>query len=335
MATCIASALQNFNSPYRIAVTDETSKRADLYDLSDGASYTVIEDFASWTIALATSMVMMSLIAKLSSDYASPSFSEGVACTARFGAAATLANRFFGFEKDPNLGAYKEKSFLSWRPYGAMFASLMLSEPSLKTIAIFLQVCLPPVMPIMPAIAATANMIKHSNHTSKKVGEIHSKYPLHYQEISQLKPAQKNAIYRAMYSNDLRPPIQVIQHAKTVLGDFNPVKSIFSEPTKKENDNAKWIREGFNKFLNAAYLPSIPSPEEQHEQNLTQRVESLYVHQLQWIVMGLCKLDPIEISDVYFKMLHKRATELTPDKSCDLVEKLKLATSLSHLKTLV
>ena len=121
-------------------------------------------------------------------------------------------------------------------------------------------------MPIMPAIAATANMIKHSNHTSKKVGEIHSKYPLHYQEISQLKPAQKNAISRAMYSNDLRPPIQVIQHAKTVLGDFNPVKSIFSEPAKKENDNAKWIREGFNKFLNAAYLPSIPSPEEQHEQ---------------------------------------------------------------------
>lgn len=335
MTTQVANFFHAINTPYVKPAED------DLYDLSEGANYSLLTDFQSWGTAFAISLVVFTkVLPYIGWAEAFPlTATDTLAIGALGTTSAALTKRVVGFGKDEKSETYGQRSLANHMAYAGFIATALFVVPRVTQVAyetmakLVVRTLFP--MPIIfnfyHALSTTASL----QSMAAKIEKIHKDYRAHHPKIMKLDDEKQKSILSGMQSMKLEPPKEIRDGKNAFIKEFHPTDHIFVHSDPKENEVSEWVKGKVNAFLEAVHLPTMAPLKEADKLMTDAHLKELNLQQLQWVVLSLCYSSDLELTADDFKKLTARAKEIEEADPTGLVEQLKKADTVDHLKFLV
>ncbi|CCB88093.1 hypothetical protein [Simkania negevensis] len=333
MISEVKELMHSFNTPYL------QNPEKNLYDFSDGASYSFLTDYAAFTVAITVSLVYLRIFDAYFFHSNSLTFSAAesvqIATLSSFGGA--LATRIFAYSKDPETETYDRRDFFNLSGLaGCGFIAFVVipictNIPFRKTFEWAIRATWPPI-PLSLVLAT--HMFSVLIDRSNKGKILSSNYAVHHQKIQELpQKSQKRIFYQLSF---FQPPKEVLDQPLPILKNCilfpsTFIKNLSAEEITRRERLIKYC----NPLLSRLRLATYPSIDESIEIETKENLKRLRLPRVQWLILNLCTSPDYALSANHFRLLKERALEITETDSTSLLEKLKIADSVEHLKKLI
>ncbi|WP_420421517.1 hypothetical protein [Simkania sp.] len=142
-----------------------------------------------------------------------------------------------------------------------------------------------------------------------------------------------------MWVLKLEPPKEIRSKDNPYLKEFHPTDNItdniFVHSDPKEYEGLEWLKGKVNRILTTVNLSPMAPLKEADDLETDENLKKLGLKELQWIVLSICYSSKLELSAADFNKLVKQAKKIEKDDPTGLVDALKKAESVEHLKFLV
>jgi len=334
MTSQVTQPCQSFNAPYKLP--DENN----LYELSEGAAYSFTKDYQLWVTSFAINLLFISTVLPYI-GFAKPfplTFLEGTAITALCSSATALTKRLVGFTKDIESERVVDRPLTNFFAFASYTAVALYVIPRVtrlpfeKMSELISKTIWPPFIFTFYSSLSQSSAIEDQH---SKIQKIYDSYASHHSKIMKLNEPKQQRIYAGMYALNLQPPKEVIENKPAFLKGFKSHEMIFKRYDPETLEVTEWLKGKANSVLRAVSLPTMPPIEEINETMVKNRVGALSLHEIQWTVLSIACCENLELKDGDFYQLQEKAREIKEDDATGLVEKLKSAHSIIHLKILV
>ncbi|MCB1075106.1 MAG: hypothetical protein KDK59_06175 [Simkania sp.] len=333
MISEVKELLHSFNTPYL------QNPEKNLYDFSDGASYSFLTDYAAFTVAITVSLVYLRIFDSYFFHSNSLTFSAAesvqIATLSSFGGA--LATRVFAYSKNPESETYDRRDFFHLSGLaGCGFIAIVVipictNIPFIKTFEWAIRAAWPPI-PL--SLVIVIHLFSASIDSANKGKALSSNYAVHHQKIQELpQKAQQRIFYQLSF---YQPPKEVLDQPLPILKNCilfpsTFIKNLSAEEITRRERLIKYC----NPLLSRLRLATYPSVDESIEIETKENLKALSLPQFQWLILNIGTNPNFELSANHFRLLKERALEITETDSTGLIDKLKIADSVEHLKKLI
>lgn len=332
MATQVSRLWHSFNTPY------QRQNEHHLYDFSDGGCYSFTQDAKNWAISFGINFLFISKVLPYI-GVVNPlplTLTEGIAILSVSTAVTALIKRVIGFAPSKEENEFVEKTLVDWIAFAGYVVVALYAIPQIthisyeRILALVIKTIWPPI--IVPMYQESTRSMNTETQIAK-IQKIYKDYTRHHVHVMELSHKRQKQVYNGMYALHLEPPKEVVQSHPQILEEMELYKSIFFriEPTNP----IAWIRTKASNFLQTFGFHPIASIEDINKKMINDNLSSLDLKQFQWLILNLSQAKEVTIERSDFDKLKEKVLEINDPDSTGLIEKLKTATSLEHLRTLV